>query len=117
MFEATKNIPKKLFVKIFHLLGHLLAVSGVGDKSSHLADDPLDALLGLEHGHVHVLHPLQHVGGGRGLVYKHTVYCLVTSPTAFSIPTDQSSNDLTAARPPGTQGTILLGIVYTEESH
>ena len=76
MFKATKNIPKKLFVKIFHLLGHLLAVSGVGDKSSHLADDPLDALLGLEHGHVHVLHPLQHVGGGRGLVYKHTARLL-----------------------------------------
>ena len=94
MFEATKNIPQEL---LFHLLGHLLAVSGISDKSSHLADDPLDALLGLEHGHVHVLHPLQHVGGGRGLVYKHTVYCLVTSPTAFSIPTDQSSNDLTAA--------------------
>merc|ERR1719325_202208 len=55
------------------LLGHLLAVSGISDKSSHLADDPLDALLGLEHGHVHVLHPLQHVGGGRGLVSGGTL--------------------------------------------
>merc|ERR1719325_443588 len=55
------------------LLGHLLAVSGISDKSSHLADDPLDALLGLQHGHVHVLHPLQHVGGGRGLVSDGTL--------------------------------------------
>merc|ERR1719325_479079 len=55
------------------LLGHLLAVSGISDKSSHLADDPLDALLGLEDGHVHVLHPLQHVGGGRGLVSDGTL--------------------------------------------
>ena len=31
-----------------HLLGHFLAESGVLGQASDLADDPLDALLGLE---------------------------------------------------------------------
>ena len=49
------------------------------------------------------------------------VYCLVTSLTAFIIPTDQSSNDLTAAWPPASWHTgraaSCWGLyIYTEES-
>ena len=47
-----------------HLLGHFLAESGVLGKASDLADDPLNALLGLENWHVDVLDSLDHVGGG-----------------------------------------------------
>ena len=46
-----------------HLLGHLLAVSGILDKSTEFTDNSLNALLRLKDGHVHVLGSLDQVAG------------------------------------------------------
>jgi len=43
-------------------LGERLADAGVGSQTAHLTGHALDALLGLEDGAVHVLHPPHHVG-------------------------------------------------------
>jgi len=44
-------------------LGNFLAVAEVLGEAADLTVDPLDALLGLEDGHVNVLNSLDHVGG------------------------------------------------------
>lgn len=59
-------------------LGHFLAVAKVLGEASDLTVDPLDALLGLEDGHVNVLNSLDHVGG-RFIIFSHHISLFTSS--------------------------------------
>jgi len=61
--EGLHHLSVLLGGEKLHGLCHLLAVSGILNQTSNLAGNTLEALLGLQDGHVHVLDATDHVLG------------------------------------------------------
>ena len=80
--------PALIILKFLHLycnlLGERLADAGVGSQTAHLTGHALDALLGLEDGAVHVLHPPHHVGQ-RARVCRGRMLILETHAVVLTI--------------------------------
>jgi len=82
--EALHHLGVLLGGKHLQRSCHLLAVSGVRNKSSKFTHNSFDALLWLHDGHVHVLDSADHVAGA-ALIFIHNI----SLPSASAINCDK----------------------------